>query len=157
MVHNVMVMIHTVVMVTRMCQLNMNFSLKSLNLPQTPDHNVMEWPQGAPIFRGPRNVQDRRHKKSQSEPAPTSAPTWMDGPLIGFSFPVPSQVDFFCLPFLFLQLYFLPAPHPVSFYLCFTFETFPTYLPPPLSPTDLVTYIFKLKVNSSPFTHSPIN
>jgi hypothetical protein len=70
MIHNVMMMIHTVVMVARMCQLNMNFSLKSLNLPQTPDHNVTEWPQGAPIFRGPQNVQNRRHKKGQSEQHP---------------------------------------------------------------------------------------
>jgi len=58
----------------------------------------------------------------QSEPAPTSAPTWMDGALIGFSFPVPSQVDFFSLPFLspdlsfYLHLYFLPGPHLVSFF-----------------------------------------
>ncbi len=49
-----------------------------------------------------------------------------------FSIPVPSQANFFCLPFLrpdlsnFLQLYFLPAPHPVSCFL-FAFETFPTH------------------------------
>jgi hypothetical protein len=148
MVHNVMVMIHTVVMVTRMCQLNMNFSLKSLNLPQTPDHNVMEWPQGARIFRGPRNGNTKcARQKTQKGREWTSTPqcTNVDGwctDWILFSIPVPSQVDFFCLPFFspdhsfFLQLYFLPAPHPVSFYFSFCFWDFshqPTtpHCPPP--------------------------
>ncbi len=73
-----------------------------------------------------------------------------------FSIPVPSQVDFFCLPLLsldqpwsqfFLQLYLLPAPFPVCFFpwspfffwnfifsppptrflFFFAFETFPTH------------------------------
>jgi len=133
-------MMHTVVMVTGMCQLNMNFSLKSLNLPRTPDHNVMEWPQGAPIFRGPRNGNTKcaiqKTQKGPSEPAPTSAPTW-----IGFSFPVSSQVDFFCLPFLspdlsfFCNSIFSPPPTWFHFILfIFAFETFPTHLLPPTVP-----------------------
>jgi hypothetical protein len=66
-----------------------------------------------------------------------------------FSIPVPSEIDFFSLPFLspdlslFLQLYFLPAPPP-GIFLFFAFKTFPTHQPP-LSPTNPLTYIFKLK------------
>jgi len=85
----------------------------------------------------------------QSELAPTSTPSWMDGALIGLSFLSLCHfrlVFFLCLfstwsvliLFFFLQLYFLPTPFP-------------------LSPFNLLTYIFKLKVNSSPFTYSPIN
>jgi hypothetical protein len=85
----------------------------------------------------------------QSELAPTNAPTWMASALIGLSFLSLCHfrlVFFLCLfstlisfnPFFFLQLYFLPTPFP-------------------LSPFNLLTYIFKLKVNSSPFTYSPIN
>jgi hypothetical protein len=83
-------------------------------------------------------------KLGQSEPAPTSAPTWMDGALIGFSFLslCHPRLTFSCLPFLSpdlsfsLQLYFLPAPHPVS--VSFNFETFPTHPPTHLT-TDLPT------------------
>jgi hypothetical protein len=32
----------------------------------------------------------------------------------------------------------------------------PTYYPP-LSPTNLLTYLFKFKIDSSPSTYSPIN
>ncbi len=56
----------------------------------------------------------------------------------------------------FLQLYFLPAPHPVSVFLFFLLKLFPPTYYPPLSPTDLLTYIYKLKVDSYPFTFSPI-
>jgi hypothetical protein len=63
--------------------------------------------------------------------APTSAPMWMDGwmdgALIGFSFLslCHPRFNFFLCPFsafisvFFLQLYFLPAPHPVSFFFFF--------------------------------------
>jgi hypothetical protein len=83
---------------------------------------------------------------------------------IFFSIPVPSQVDFFCLPFLspdlrfFLQLYFFlpapfpvffppdlyffffgtlfsPAPHPVSFFFFWLLKLFlATHLLPPTIP-----------------------
>jgi len=105
---------------------------------------------------------------------------WMDGALIGFFFhpcAILSWLFFFALSQLalisiffcnfifspplsqfFLELYFFPHPHPILFYFI-TFETFPTH--PPIAPTtipsDLFTYIFKLKVDSSPFTYSPIN
>jgi hypothetical protein len=75
----------------------------------------------------------------QSEPAPPMP--HVDGRCtdrILFSIPVPSQVEFFSLPFLspdlsffFLQLYFLPAPYPDSFFF-FAFETFLTHLLPPI-------------------------
>jgi hypothetical protein len=107
--------------------------------------------------------------EDQSEPAPTSAPTWMDGALIGFSFlsMCHPRLTFFVCPFqpwsalisvfFFWELYFLLTPHPVSFFFCFwNFFHQPTYYPA-LSPTDLFTYIFKLKVDSSPSTYSPIN
>ncbi len=67
-------------------------------------------------------------KLGQSEPAPTSAPTWMDGALIGFSFLslchprftfflCPSSALFLSPDLSFsLQLYFLPAPFPVFFF-----------------------------------------
>ncbi len=96
--------------------------------------------------------------------APTSAPTWMDGAVIGFPFLSlchPRLTSFLCSfsslksVFFFLQLYFLPAPHPVFFFSRKLFP--PTYSPPPMSPTDLLTYIFKLKLDSSPSTYSPIN
>jgi hypothetical protein len=76
-----------------------------------------------------------------------------------FSIPVSSQVDFFIWPFsalisdFFLELYFVP--HPVSFY--FLLKVFPPTHYPPLSPTDLFTYIFKLQVDPFPSTYSPIN
>jgi hypothetical protein len=64
-----------------------------------------------------------------------------------FSIPVPSQVHFF--------LFAVSQPWSQFF---FAFETFPTYPPTtPIVPTDLLTYIFKLKVDSSPSTYSPIN
>jgi hypothetical protein len=58
-----------------------------------------------------------------------------------------------------LQLYFLLAPHPVFFFSLLLKLFPPTYpLPcPPLSHTDLLTYIFKLEVDSSSSTYSPIN
>jgi len=76
---------------------------------------------------------------------------WMDGwctDRILFSIHVPFQVEFFCLSFLspdlsffFWEFYFLPAPHPVSFF----FTSFwnisypPNYYPPivPHWPTHL--------------------
>jgi len=77
-----------------------------------------------------------------------------------FSIPVPSQVDFFLLPFLsldhsffLLEFYFLFAPHPFLF--IFSFETFSAH-----PPSNLPTYspiLFKLKLDSSPSTYSPIN
>ncbi len=88
-----------------------------------------------------------------------------------FSIPVPSQVHFFSLPFLspdlisvffFLGTLFSPRPQPSFFFFCcfWNFSRPPTYYPPPprpLSPSDLLAYIFKLKVDSSPSTSSPIN
>ncbi len=62
------------------------------------------------------------------EQAPTSAPTWMDGSLIGFSFLSLShpRLTFFVCPFsalisvVFLELLFLPAPLLVFFFFfCF--------------------------------------
>ncbi len=142
MVHNIMVMIHTVVMVTGMCQLNMNFSLKSLNLAQTPDHNVMEWPQGAPIFLGPRNGNTKcGRQKTQKGPEWTSTYqcTNVDGwctDRILFPCAIPGWLFLFALsqPWsqCFLQLYFRPAPQPVSFFFAFeTFLTPPPHCPPP--------------------------
>jgi hypothetical protein len=60
-----------------------------------------------------------------------------------------------------LELDFLPTLHPVYFFLFFiyfwgNFSCPPTYCPP-LSPSDLLTYIFKLKVNSFPSTFSLVN
>ncbi len=98
-----------------------------------------------------------------------------------FSIPAPSQVEFFCLPFLSpdlnfsLQLYFLPTPFPVffpwslffffgtlfsprpppGFFFKIFFETFPTH--PPTAPPLTYSPIFKLKVDSSASTYSPIN
>jgi hypothetical protein len=62
-------------------------------------------------------------------------------------------------PSKFQKICYGAQPHPPpSVFFFFSFETFPTtYLLPPLSPIDLLTYIFKLKVDSFPFTYSPIN
>jgi hypothetical protein len=96
-----------------------------------------------------------------SELTPTSAPTWMDGARIGFSFlslchtwltlfsPFLSpNLNFFC-NFIFA------APHPVSFFLLLKLPQPLTYYA--LSRFNLLAYIFKLKLNSSPSTYSPIN
>jgi hypothetical protein len=107
-------------------------------------------------------------KKGQSEPAPTSAPTWMDGALIGFSFLslCHPRFTFFCLPFLspdlsfFFATLFYPRPLPRFFFLLLKLFSSTHLLPPPpppLSATNLLTYIFELKVDSSPSTYSPIN
>jgi hypothetical protein len=62
----------------------------------------------------------------------------------------------------FLELYFLPAPHPVSFSFClWNFSQPPTYYPS-LSPTDLLTYNFKMCYShphppTCPTTDLPIN
>jgi hypothetical protein len=72
------------------------------------------------------------------------------------------------LPFLgpdqpWYQFFFgsLFSPCPSSsffFFFSWLLKLFPsTHLLPPLSPTDLLTYISKLKVHSSPSTYSPIN
>ncbi len=111
--------------------------------------------------------------------------TNMDGWCIDrifFSILVPSQIDFFfcafstlILIYLFWQLYF-SLPPTQFFSLCFIFGGALYFLPtctqiiiifwnfslppthyPPLSPTNLLTYIFELKVDSSPSTYSPIN
>jgi hypothetical protein len=98
---------------------------------------------------------------NQSEPTPTSAWTGMDGALIGFSFLSLCHPRFtsFVYPFstlisldfgFFLQLYFLPA---FTWFLCFCFFLLLKLFPP----THLLTCIFKLKVDSSPSTYSPIN
>jgi hypothetical protein len=80
---------------------------------------------------------DRGWKEAQRH-----APSILIGALVRAGSPpilVPSQVDFFPLPFLspnlnfFSKLYVLPAP-------------FPTSPPPHLPPCPLLTYIFKLKV-----------
>ncbi len=80
-----------------------------------------------------------------------------------FSIPVPPHVDFFCLPFLspdqpwsalisvFICNFFF-SPHCTGFLFFFFFWNFshpPTYYPP-LAPTHLLTYIFELRVDSSP-------
>jgi hypothetical protein len=54
-----------------------------------------------------------------------------------------------------LQLYFLPAPYPVSF--SSLLKLFPPTYYPQVSPIDLLTYIFKLNEDSSPSTYSLIN
>jgi len=70
-------------------------------------------------------------KKGQSEPAPTSGLTWMDGALIGFSFLslCYPKLTFFCLPFLrpdlsffFLPLKLFPPTHLLT-YLIYKFTT----------------------------------
>jgi hypothetical protein len=98
--------------------------------------------------------------RGQSEPAPTSAPTWMDGALIGwFSFLslCHPRSTFFLCPFsalisvFFCNFIFSPPP-PTQFLFFFGFWNFscpPTHYPP-LSPSNLLAYIFKLKVDSSP-------
>ncbi len=91
--------------------------------------------------------------KEQGQSEPVHQCGWMG------SIPVPSQVDFFCLPFLspdpsfffFFGTLFSARPPP-GFFFCSSFETFPT-----LPPTNLLTYIFKLTVDSSPSTYSSIN
>jgi len=50
-----------------------------------------------------------------------------------------------------------PPPPPPYFFFFETFRTHPLTPPPPLSPTDLFTYIFNFKVGFSPSTYSPIN
>jgi hypothetical protein len=74
---------------------------------------------------------------------------------------VPSHLDFFSLPFpspdLSFFCNFIFYPPATQFFFFLAFETFPTHLLPPTVPTDLLTYIFKLKVDSSPHTYSPLN
>jgi hypothetical protein len=81
--------------------------------------------------------------RGQSEAAPTSAPTWMDGALIGFSFLslCHPRLTFFVCPFLalfqawsqfFFATLFSPHPNPILFIYLFSFETFPTQ--PPTTP-----------------------
>jgi hypothetical protein len=94
------------------------------------------------------------HFSGQSEAAPTSAPTWMDGALIGFSFLslCHPRLTFFSLHLsqprsqFFLQLNFLPAPHPVSFFFLLLKLFPPIDLLPsivPQWPTHLYIYIWK--------------
>ncbi len=110
---------------------------------------------------GQRNVL----RYCQSEPAPTSAPTWMDGSLRGFSFLslCHPRSTFFVCPFshflspdlgFFCNFIFSP-PRTWDFILFFAFETFPTHPPTtPHCPHHLLKYIFELKVESSPLpTH----
>ncbi len=127
---------------------------------------------------------DERYR-GQSEPAPTSAPTWMDGALIGFSFlslchprftffvcPFSALISVFFCNFIFsppLSQFFFPlislffwnfifSPAPTQFlFFCFWNFSRPLTYYPPLPPSDLLAYIFKLKVDSSPSTYSPIN
>jgi hypothetical protein len=68
-----------------------------------------------------------------------------------FSIPVPSQVDLFCLPFL------IPDQPLSQFFFFFWNFSHPLTYYPTFSPTNLLTYIFKLKIDSSPSTYSPIN
>ncbi len=99
----------------------------------------------------------------QSEPAHTSAPTWMDGALIYSSFLslCHPRFTFFICPFSALISVFFNnfifSPPTTKFLFSFPLETSPPPLPPPPSPTDLLTYMFKQKVNSSQSTYSPIN
>jgi len=86
---------------------------------------------------------------------------------IVFSIPVPSQVHGFCLPVLspdqpwsqvlFATLFSHHLAPVFFFFFCFLDFSHPLTHYPPLSLTDLLTYIFDLKVDSSPFTYSPIN
>ncbi len=104
---------------------------------------------------------DERYR-GQSEPAPTRALTWMDGALIGFSFLslCHPTLTFFVCPFsalisvfFFFELYFLPAPHPVSFF--FSFETFPARpSTSPHCPSPTYSPIY-LKCATLIFTHLP--
>ncbi len=71
--------------------------------------------------------------------------------------PCPLPTFFFPLSLIFLGNFILsPIPTQFLFFFFWNFSHRPTYYPP-LSPTDLFTYIFKLKVDSSPSTSSPIN
>ncbi len=86
----------------------------------------------------------------QSKPAPTSAPTWMDGALIGFSFLSLCHIrlTFFVSPFsalisVFFLGNFIFSPPPTQFFCVWLLKLFPpTHLLPPHCP---------------PQTYSPIN
>jgi hypothetical protein len=60
---------------------------------------------------------------------------------------------------LFGTLFSSRPPPGFFFFFCFWNFSRPLtyYPPPPPSPTDLLTYIFKVKVDSCPSTYSPIN
>jgi len=49
------------------------------------------------------------------------------------------------------------SPRGFFFFFCFWNFSYPPTYYPPLSPINVLTYIFKLKINSSPSTYSPIN
>jgi hypothetical protein len=104
-------------------------------------------------------------EQGQSEPASTSAPTWMDGALIGFSFLSlchhPRLTFFFALSQPWSALIsvfscnFIFSRPRTQFFFFWVLKLFPpTHLQPA---SDLLTYIFELKVDSSPSTYSPIN
>jgi hypothetical protein len=55
-------------------------------------------------------------------------------------------------------IFSLPPTEFFFFFFCFwNFSRPPTYYPTPLSPSNLLAYVFKLKLDSSPSTYSPIN
>jgi hypothetical protein len=58
--------------------------------------------------------------------------------------------------FFFATLFSLRPPPGFIFYLFLLLKLFPPTYYPALSPTDLLTYIFKLNVDSSPSTCSPV-
>ncbi len=79
------------------------------------------------------------------------------------SIPMPSQVEVFFLPFLSLDLsfFFVTLFSPYSllnfFFFPLLLKLFPPTYYPQQSPNDLPSYIFKLKLEYSPSTYSPIN
>ncbi len=94
----------------------------------------------------------------QSEAAPTSAPTWMDGALIGFSFLslCHPRFTFFCLPFLssdlsvFLATLFSPRPLPSFFFpLISGFFFFGTLFSPRPPPSFFIylKYLYKFNIS----------
>ncbi len=87
-------------------------------------------------------------------------PTWMDGALIGLSFLslCHPKLTFVSLAFLSPNLNFCfttlfsPCPLPQAFFPLIFFLFLFFSLLKLFPPTRLLTYIFKLKVDSSPFT-----
>ncbi len=101
----------------------------------------------------------------QNEPTPTNAPTWMDRALIRLSFLSmchPRLIFFYC-PFsalisvFFCNFIFPRRPQILFLFLCFWKFSRPPRYYLPLSPSNLIANIFKLKVDSYPSTCSPIN
>ncbi len=76
----------------------------------------------------------------------------------------PRPLPHFVFPLISIFFWNSISPPALTQFLCFFLFFFflllkffpPTYYPP-LSPTNLLTYLFKFKIDSSPSTYSPIN